>query len=257
MNDPHVVALIYGVKHGDSDDYDKAATLVREEKVFRLRVKDKLARFEMIDHFATAAEAREAVEEYIRVWEFDVCLRRGPDSFRLEFQTAEIEDRNPPPPSKMVRLKATACGVVAGSVRAGVSRAQYPAPPAAINMDPSNPDVQTMYQRYTSYRRGHEPLASMVYFCLTVFEYSNGGSRKAVKECQIAKKVLNKIGNLCNNKGGRLGARKAVGITAELTNPERRFLEEAVRTMIRRAAEKAHDPDKKLPMVCLSDLPPI
>ena len=88
MNDPHVVALIYRVEHGDTVAYDEAAPLVREEQAFRLEVEDKRARFVLKDHYATEAEAREVIEEYIHIWEFDACLDRGPDFFRLRFHTA-------------------------------------------------------------------------------------------------------------------------------------------------------------------------
>ena len=97
MNDPHVVALIYGIKHDDSVDYEEAEPFVREEPTFRLEVKDKKARFELKDHYAEESVARESIEEYIHVWEFDACLNNGPGSFKLRFDESEIEDRNPTP----------------------------------------------------------------------------------------------------------------------------------------------------------------
>ena len=62
------------------------------------------------------------------------------------------------------------------------------------------------------------------------------------------------IANLEGPKGGS-EARKADGVATELTEAERRFLKEAIRRMIRRAAEKAYDPHKNLPEISLSDLP--
>ena len=97
MNDPHVVALIYGIEHCASVDYEEAEPFVREEPAFRLEVKDKKARFELKDHYAEESAARESIEEYIRVWEFDACLNKGPGSFKLRFDESEIEDRNPTP----------------------------------------------------------------------------------------------------------------------------------------------------------------
>ena len=98
----------------------------------------------------------------------------------------------------------------------------------------------------------------MAYFCLTVLEHSTGkkkGTRPAAgKKYQIGKQVLDRIGELSAEKGGS-EARKADGVATELTESERRFLKEAIRRMIRRAAEKAYDPHKSLPEILLSDLP--
>ena len=47
------------------------------------------------------------------------------------------------------------------------------------------------------------------------------------------------------------------GVSDDLTNEERRFLEEAIKKMIRRAAEKAYNPDANLPKISLSDFPPL
>jgi len=166
VNDPHIVALIYGIEHDDSVDYEEAEPFVWEEPAFRLEVKDKKARFELKDHYAEESAARESIEEYIRVWEFDACLNKGPDSFKLRFDESEIEDRNPTP--------GVACGRV--SFRAEVPTisasgtcrvCKYPSPPLDLAI---SPDVQTMYDRYMNYRQGREPLSGMAFFCLTVLE---------------------------------------------------------------------------------------
>ena len=114
MNDPHVVTLIYRIEHGDSIDYSQAKPLVVDEPRFRLSVEDMWARFEFKAHYATAEQARDAIADYIRVWEFDATLKRGnPDSFRLRFEKAEIVDRDPTPGA--VRLSG--CFVAVGMLR--------------------------------------------------------------------------------------------------------------------------------------------
>ena len=77
MNDPHVAALIYRIEHGDSIDYSQAKPLVVDGPQFRLSVEDMRARFELKAHYSTAEQARDAVADYIRVWEFDATLKRG------------------------------------------------------------------------------------------------------------------------------------------------------------------------------------
>ena len=259
MNDPHVVALIYRVEHGDGFTWDHAEPLVDPvtPKEFQLEIKDKQARFELKVHYPTESEAREVIENYIRVWEFNACLERGaPDFFRLKFHKAKIVDRNPT--SGTVRLVGRASIEGSGSASLTLGPSRYPSPPMDICLDPFDPDVQTMYQRYMDYYRDREPLTSMAYFCLTVLEHSTGkkkGTRPAAgKKYQIGKQVLDRIGELSAEKGGS-EARKADGVATELTESERRFLKEAIRRMIRRAAEKAYDPHKSLPEILLSDLP--
>ena len=111
MNDPHVVALFYRIGHGDSVDYSKTPPLFCEERAFRLEVKDKRVRFEFKEHYATEDEARNAVEDYIGVWEFSACLENGLDSFRLNFERVQIEDRNPPLPVPGVKNIAVDCEI--------------------------------------------------------------------------------------------------------------------------------------------------
>ena len=262
MNDPHVVALLYRVEHGESFDYKEAKPFVSDKSpAFRLEVKDKRVRFELKEHYATEEEAREAIEGYIRDWEFSACLEKGPDSFRLKFQKAEIVDRNPTP--GVLSIRGTLIGEPAKlSARLVLGFRKYPSPPSGIRIDA---DVRTMFERYMNYRRKREPLPGTAYFCLTTLENmmekikrNKESSRKAASRYfQIDEEVLRKIGRLSSTKGGPAGARKGGGVSHDLTNEERCFLEEAVKKMIRRAAEKAHNPDADLPKISLADLPPI
>ena len=265
MNDPHVVSLIFQVKHGSLVDYSQAEPLVREEPAFRLEVKDKQARFEMKGHYATEDEARKAIEEYICVWELDACLeRRDPNFFHLEFNKSQIIDRNPAP-GLSAHFEA---GTPTFSATLGPVRPNYPVPPSNISLDAN---VKTMYQRYMGYHRGHEKLTEMAYFCLTLLENSAQQPPSKVKQRRrtskkrqaaaekyaIAAKVFDKVGNLCRNKGGPEEARKADGMGNSLTEPERQFLEQAIEIWIRRMAEMVHSPSHNFQKISRSDLPPI
>ena len=189
----------------------------------------------------------------------DACLENGPDSFRLKFQKAEIVDRNPTPGVTHFHFSVSSAH---GTAMPPIIKYPYPSPPSGIRL---NADVQTMFDRYMNYRRKHEPLPGAAYFCLTMLEYiaekikqNQESNRKAASRYfQIDMKVLGQIGNLSDKKGGPLGARKGKGVTHQLTNEERHFLEEATQKMIRRAAKKAHEPDANLPKISLSDLPQI
>ena len=260
MNDPHVVALIYRVEHGNSVDYGEAQPLIREEPAFRVEVKDNQARFELKDHYANEEDARNAIKDYIDDWGFNACLEYSPDYFHLKFDSSEIVDRNPPPPKPGVKNIAVTFRGAPGTWSVALTKValSYPAPPSGVNF--RDPNVQTIHQRYMGYRQGNEPLASMAYFCLSVLEHSMGpqkkGRRGATHEYKIDFSVLDRIGNLSSEKGGR-DARKADGVDKDFTGQESTFLKQAIKRMIRRAAEKAHSPDKVLPQISLSDLPPV
>ncbi len=250
MNDPHVVALFYNIEHGNTVNYDEANPLVVEESAFRLEVADKKASFFLKDHHAQEDEALGSIEEYIRTWEFDACLNGGPDYFKLNFERAEIVDRNPQPsvpgivePSPVTFRPASASVAVSKVV------SRYPSPPNNVVL---NPDVQTMFDRFMGYRRGHEPITGMAYFCHTFIMHMGKGS--AAEHFQISKKVLKRIRKLSSKKGGPSGARKHNGIAEDLTTEERQFLDEAIRTIIHRVAEKARTPEIRLTQITLSDL---
>ena len=251
MNDPHVVALIYRIEHGDSIDYSQVKPLVVDERRFRLSVDDMRARFEFKGHYATAEQARDAIADYIRVWEFDATLKRGnPDSFRLRFEKADIVDRNP----TLGAVRLSGCfvgGVGTGTAKLTVSTPNYPSPPSDVAIDP---DAETMHGRYMGYRQKREPLPGMAYFCLTVLEAGAGDRRAAAGKYGIDISVLAKIGDLAANRGGAQ-ARKAGGVATELSHREHRFLDRAVKAIVRRVAERAHAPTAALPTISLSDLP--
>ena len=257
MNDPHVAALVYKIEHGPSVDYSKAEPLDRKETNFRVQITNEKVRFfEFKEHYAAENVARGAIEDYIRAWEFDAGLRGGPNYFKLKFAGAQIKDRNPTPG---VISGPAIEGDLDGSISATllVLPPYYPPPPSGVML--ITPDVQTMYDRYMGYRQDQEPLTTMAYFCLTILERSTkkDNSREVAAETYgIKLEVLNKIGHLSSEKGGQQ-ARKASGTNENLTAQDRRFLKEAIKAIIRRAAEKAYAPNSDFPEISLSDLPPV
>lgn len=253
MNDPHVVALIYHIEHDNSVNYEKTRPLVCDEPAFRVKVKDEKVYFKLKEHYATESEARKSIDEYIRVWEFDAGLKHGYDYFELKFDRAKIVDRNPTPGERDLSATIT-LGNLEISATLTVAPLEYPSPPSGLSIDA---DIQTMYDRYMNHRRGHEPLPSMAYFCFTTLKNIETTQKLPVHQYyNISKKVLNKVSQLSSTKGG-LEARKRIGVDNDLTEQERRFLEEAVKKMIYRAAEKINDPAKNLSQISLSELPPV
>ena len=259
MNDPHVVALIYSIEHGDAIDYSRAVPIDHEEDGFRIRVEDQQVRLELKDHYGTEAAARQAVDRYIRGWELDAGLRGRPGQFTLRFASAEIEDRDPPAPTPgVVDLRATGRAGVASSGTASLTVAtpNYPPPPSGMTLDPDDPDVLTMYDRLRRHHEGKEPLPGMANFCLTMIEqeFERRSRKAAAAKYAIASDVLNRIAELCAKKGGPQAARKAMGAGSDLTKEESQFLEKAVKAIIRRRAERAAGDDTQRPRITLRDL---
>ena len=253
MNDPHVVALNYRIEHHSSVDYDGASPLDHSEETFKIHVERNNVRFAMKRHYATKSEALEAVEGYICAWEHLAALHYGPNEFTLVFDGAEIEDRDPIPGAVYVSPKPVHAKIV-DDVTCHVSRGAYPRPPSS-KMEFSS-DVKLMLDRYVAYRSRRGNLIDMAYFCLTILEKSvqakKDRRKAAANHYGIELKVLGKIGWLCDSKGGA-EARKAKGVEQELNEHERLFLEEAVKAIIRRAAEVAGDPNGSRDRITLSD----
>ena len=258
MNDPHVVALFYNITHSASVVYREAKPCDYEEENFSVRIEDKKVCFTMKTHYATEEEALEAVREYIERWEFAAGLERGPGKFKLVYQEPNIVDRRPSPKSDGFAEVSGTFLSPGGELRASISSlSQYPKPPSASLT--ITPDVQSMYDRLMDYRSGREKLPTMAYFCLTVLEDSTGAPRKsrrqtAAEQYGIDQAVLGQIGNLSSEKGDTQ-ARKAAGIGRPLTPSETRFLKEAIKALILRASEVAHDPHESRAEIKLSDLP--
>lgn len=246
MNDPHVVALLYQINHSQSVDYRDAKPIDREEEGFCVKVENERVRIEFKEHYATEDAARKAIEDYIRAWEFSAGLQGGPNYFKLKFDHAQIEDRKPTPGVTNLYGHART-GVPTATATVTVLPPCYPPPPSGLKI---TGEVQTMYEHYMRYRQGKELLTSMAYFCWTVTKGSPSTKR------DFSEGVRKKVSRLSSEKGGQQ-ARKANGTNKPLTDQERRFLEEAIKAFIRRAAERAHAPNSNLPKISLSDLPPV
>jgi hypothetical protein len=93
-------------------------------------------------------------------------------------------------------------------------------------------------------------------FCLTVIVRAAAGRASAARYFEIALPIFKKLGELTDQKGGR-EARKAKGASKGFTNAERLWLQEVMKTIIRRAAEVAFDPNVSRRQITMDDLPPL
>ena len=265
MNDPHVKAIHYFIEHDDSVDYRDVSPMVFEDDLFRVEAEKVEVVLKPKDHYATEEEAKGAAEGFVRRWEFEATLGARSSEFRLLYGGVDIIDRNPPPPPPgVVNLGPVTFRFGVPKVRARLTKvlAGYPAPPSGQAIEPDDPDASFMLSRLDLYRQGREPLAGVANLCVTVLEDSalqatggKGSKRKAAADhYRIATTVLKGVAMLSAQKGGPV-ARKAEGRSDPFTKEEIRFLEAAVAAFVRRAAEKAANPNGNLPVITMAVLP--
>jgi hypothetical protein len=221
MNDPHIEALYFKVKHAGYIDYHKAAPLSHETVGFAVRIESGRAEITMKSHHATEEAARAEVEPYLRVWELTAALEYGPGEFELAYARPRIIDRNPTP--GISAAVASASGSGTATAEAHVERSKYPDPPSAgIACDAA---VELMFKTYCLYREKRMKLGDAANFCLTVLEeYSGASGMKrpaAARRFAVAKPILDKIGTLADEKGGA-EARKARGVSKPFSPAESR-----------------------------------
>ena len=99
----------------------------------------------MNDHFATEQEARDAVQDFIRGWELDAALARGPGAFELQFDKSAVVDRRPTPGVIQARANPARFTFSASPVQGTVSPRDYPKPPSTrltLSLD-----VESMFLR--------------------------------------------------------------------------------------------------------------
>jgi hypothetical protein len=251
MNDPHVEALHYRINHADSVDFEKASPLEWEHSAFSVRIENGHVAIVMKEHHSTAESARAVAEPFLRAWELQSTLFSAADKFKFTFQNAEVIDRRPTPRvlhAQAIEVKITS--TVSAHMR--VSRVRYPDPPVGLACDDN---VDLMLTRYREWCERRRSLGDAAYFCLTVLRLAaRNDKRTLTQQFGIASSVINKLGMLTDEKGGK-EARKAKGAKNEYTNAERTWLEEAMRAIIRRAAEVACDRHASRKQITMADLP--
>jgi hypothetical protein len=111
--------------------------------------------------------------------------------------------------------------------------------------------------RHRGYVEGREPLASMAYFCLTLFLTLGGGDRdSASKRYRVDVPVLGKLSELTSVRGDRHEARKAQARPSlPLSGAERAWVEATVKSLALRLGNTRAA--SSLPLLTMFDLPPL
>jgi hypothetical protein len=118
-------------------------------------------------------------------------------------------------------------------------------------------DVAVLLDRLEAYEAGHEPLAAMANFCLTLIEVRAGGRANAAKVYGITKPVLNALGRLVSEVGDHKTGRKATANPRSHTESEKKWIVRLVRLLILRASEIDLRAAASLPPITMATLPPL
>jgi hypothetical protein len=256
MRDPHVVALFYRLIEGQQITFDSPPPIEDATDEFRVRLADNEVTVEFLSHYSDVPSARRTAEGYLEAWEIKAQLEAGHPVMQFEFVRPEVIDRNPPLPGEPQTLSVGPAELVlvANDVSFHITQREYPAPPRyfAVSLD-----LETMWLRYRGYCQGRERLADMAYACLTVLERSTNGRAQAAKRYAISSGIFGTLARLCTEIGDEQTARKFSRLKERRahTDVEVRWLEEAVKVMIKRLGEWNADPAGQLPQITMSSLP--
>jgi len=244
VNDPHVESLTYRLRETDSLAFE-APPIEFETAAFRARLADNVLTLRPKEHFASEEDVRAIADEFVRAWEIDAGLGYGRPDFRFQYDGAQLVDRAPSPGHHMIASK----GVLhlSGSAHLKVTRAKYPIPSEQFV---ATPEVQVLWERYSRYLAGKEPLLAMAYFGLTLLE--RGDRRRAARDFRIDVEVLRKLGELTSTRGDGLTARKMSTGVVPLTGPESQWVEATIKAIIRHIATLNSGAS-----LSLADLPPL
>jgi|SRR5215217_5933814 hypothetical protein len=266
MNDPHVEELVYHIETGEGFHFQDPPPVEDETGAFRMILEEGVVTFFMKEHHPTEEGAKQAVEGYLRAWELDVSLQYDSSELRFVFDRSKIVDRDPPPPPppgtpRTVEMSAAIVTTSGFSATPHVRRTTYPRPPSNFVADT---DARAMWEQYERYKQGRDRLLPMAFSCLTRLEHrarnhpGKGNIRtRAASMYGVDYEVLDTLGRLATTLGDEVEARK-LGPQSQLRAPtvqEVRWIEAALRLLIRRAGQFAADPQRDWLPLTMADLP--
>jgi hypothetical protein len=241
MNDPHVQQLRYKAIPAPFINFIEGLPVEVETPDFNARLADGELTLNMRTHFRSEEEARHLADPFVNGWAILSGLRRGCSEIRFEFIGADIIDRSPAPNTGTANIRTPPSQLAATGISHPIKKA-YPKPSSNFS---ATPEVEILWARYQAYFEGRESLLSMAYYCLTFVErLAGGGSQRASKKYKISNKLFEKIGSLTGEAGDYLTARKAEGPPKPLSQEDLRWLDAAIRLIIRRVGEPPTATDK-------------
>jgi hypothetical protein len=261
---PRIKSLTYKVIPDKSVDYDNAPKIIEETEDFTVKMDHKKAIFELKGNFTSVQDARAIVDDFLERWQVIIGIENDPDDLKFKYVTAELEQIQENGTNRhLLGAHSSSSFVVSDHLELHVSRNKLPNRPHKFIL---SPDVMTMYERYKLFRKGRESLTSMAYMCLTILEASARGSTNYIKNNNLRGKassrynidydVLDNLAMLVSTKGDQIEARKVPksGIFNPLKNEEREWIIRAIKVLIRRTGEWAHDSEAPSKQITKSDI---
>ena len=249
MGNRRVEFLTYQLETDDTVSFD-ADPVEYETDAFSLRLEEDELTVDLREHFSSVEEARECVDPFLEAWEvkYGTQFRRREINFSYEEAELVQEDAGGPKISgENLRHKVS---MEEGKVY--IERKEYTKPPDKFRL---SPDARTLWNRYEGYEQGREPLFSMGYACLEFLEGRAGGREEAAVRYCIEYKVLDGLGRLTSTRGGPDVGRKPSSSQGEATPEERKWIEEAIRKIVRQVG--ISDAGHNLEKLTKGDLPPL
>ncbi|MGD9711832.1 MAG: hypothetical protein AB7V46_07185 [Thermomicrobiales bacterium] len=230
--DPTVLALYYKVSPVELVEFENLALGQFTNDGFDIEIDDAgNARMAPTSHYATEAEARNALEPLLRAWEINAAIQFGDGRIRFtfRFKNSTIQDRAFGDGKNLTATLSAQSQLTANAV-ISEKHERLPTPPSNFAL---SDEVERIWFRWTAYREGREPIASVAYYCITVLE-----NWIILEQAQLG----NSIGKreVRRHAGSRLGFENAVlNDFAELCSE--------VGDYSQRRKEHAHDDTLKRP----------
>jgi hypothetical protein len=249
MGNRRVGSLTYRLETDDAVSFD-ADPVEHETDAFSVRLEEDELTVDLDEHFSSVEEARERVDPFLEAWEVKYGLQFRQREISFSYEDAEVvrEDTG----DEKVILKAKGKASASGRAAPHVTRGKYPDPPDKFRL---SPDARTLWTRYESYEEGRERLFAMGYACLKFLEGRAGGRREAAKRYSVEYEVFDDLGRLTSTRGGPDVARKPSDSRGEATPEERKWIEQAIRKIVRQVgvSDAGHHPET----LTKDDLPPL
>jgi hypothetical protein len=241
----------------DGDRFDRARSQVGTIGAFTYALDQGHLRAEPSREFLDTAEAKLAIEPFLRDWEQIAFLAEPEHRIRFECERAEVEEVNPAPGFTFA-FAEEAVGVGSAHAVASITRnnGQYPTPdPQFVRTRVTD----NLSERLRRARDRETELTSAAYYVLSTLEHEFGGPSElrgvVVTTLAVDRAVLDTLGDLSSRADEDAG-RKGKGqgpARAPLTSSELAWIRAAMIRMIRRVGEHASGiPPAK---ITLADLP--
>ena len=249
--------LEYQIEHDPFIDYDKAPPLTFETDDFCGRAEDLTLRLELKRPVESREDAIAVVEPFLHRWRVFADIEK-PGELRFVLSRWSGFPKAGTPVERAQDLGFTAAVRVQMDAALHAKRGAYPSLPEHFDVSPL---VDLLHRFWVLYRQGKHQIGPVAYIFETLILYDlNPASKdkKAWSQAYAASlAVLDRYKKLVHTRGGIEGRKRDSIEGPPYTDDERLWLETVMKLFLRRAGQRAADPNVSLTKITMSDLPPI